>query len=950
MGLFGNGNKEERQKNKIIQKAQKYAQKGQIENAVAEWATLLKNKAEDANIHNTIGDLYLKGNLKDKAIEAYRKACKNYTDSGFSLKAIAVNKKILKLDSHDLDSMMSMAQLHKERGMVTNAKECFLSIAEYHIRAGAHDKALEAYQKIVDMDPKNLKVKLSLAELYLKEKMVQEGSKIYGEVIGALLEEARYDDAEKLCKRLEGTLGSPGANLRYMVQIHLAQDRVDEALACFKQLEERGEQDSELAVFKAEILIRKGHAQEGLAEFGKIDKTAVTEFSLLKIFRYLLSANEMDQAFNVLNNLADKYSGTNRLEELIGLYQQIIDHDADHLKTRQAMVDLLKKMKRDQDAVRQYKEMGRIYASSGHQEEAENIYEKILCMTPGDLEVQAIVRQMKGGKSAGTTMEFGQIVIDHVSDKDTETGAEEGACAIDDKIEIETFTAPDTEQAGVHVSDASLDVSGPSEDLAQDIEVIRDGDGDQGTFLPDNITEADVYIKYGHMKKAIIYLEKNLEVDPKHIPTHERLLQIFIEQGNTQEQVNTLLILSKLYMDRGEDKKYEDALNEILVLEPENEDALRGLKEGPSALSSSAMDEAPKEAENFKFEFDDRGKSDAGQVAMADKQKGAEASPAKAGRVESIDDLLDEADFYLQNGMTEDGRVIYEKVLAMHPDRTDVAAKLKGIAGNGHKAAAEPDEISKLFSEVAQEMVSEEASGGACDSIHDADEEQPSLMADDFESFAEALRKEINSTGFGFDHKAGESLSDGGDLLDFSSELRREVEQSLASTGQVFGDNDVMEIFSEFREGVQRELGDEDHETHYNLGIAYMEMGLIDEACEEFSIASREPSRLMDCLTMIGLCYTQKGEFRKALSELERGLTVKERSDEEYNSIRYEIAKVSELLGNKERAVQELLSIHEIDPGYRDIQAKLKDFGAKPGNRFQAMLKIRSKKDKVSYL
>ena len=179
MGLFGNNkNKEDKKKNKTLQKAQKFARKGQIDKAVAEWESLLKKKSDDANVYNTIGDLYLKGKKKESAVAAYHKACEIYAASGFSLKAIAVNKKVLKIDPQNLDALTLMAQLNKERGMITNAKECYLSIAEHHIRKGAHDKALDAYKHIVDMDPRNIKVKLGLAELYFKESRIEEGTRI----------------------------------------------------------------------------------------------------------------------------------------------------------------------------------------------------------------------------------------------------------------------------------------------------------------------------------------------------------------------------------------------------------------------------------------------------------------------------------------------------------------------------------------------------------------------------------------------------------------------------------------------------------------------------------------------------------------------------------------------------------------------------------------------------
>ncbi len=959
MGFFGNGkNKEEKQKTKIIEAAQKFARKGQIDKAVAEWQNLLKNKPDDANVYNTIGDLYLKGSRKNQAIESYNKACTIFKDSGFSLKSIAVNKKILKLDPNNLDALDSMAQLHKERGMIINAKECYLSIAAYHIRAGGHDKALEAYQQIVDMEPKNLNVKLSLAELYLKEQMVQEGSKIYAEVIGELLERERYEDAEKLCKRLEETLSSPSAVVRYMVQIHLARGNIDEAYESFKHLEVDVAQDSEIAVLKAEILIRKGHAEEGLTVLQSIDRRDVTELSQLKIFRHLLEAKELSQALEVLDDLAEKYTTSRRLEELLALYQQVLKHDADQLKARQRMIDLLKKMKRNEEVIQQYKEMGRTYASSGQIEEARNIYEKVLDMTPGDLEVQAQLKELSPETAQAKTQEFGEVVLDAGSEGGTGDGAPARVTVIDDEMKIETFETVTAEAAEEPPLEFSPPVVELSDEGVEEIEVVQEEDEDLETLLQDNITEADVYMKYGHMKKAMVHLEKNLEIGPRHIPTHERLLQIFVELDNAQEQINTLMILARRYQEIGELEKHEATLNQLLALDPENELAQQNMEEGPEVLSSSAVGEAPAETANLNFEFDDA-KSPGAPSAVEETHEGVELSGDLEASEESVDDLLDEANFYLQNGMIDEARVIYEKVLALHPQREDIAKQLEEIAGNGMKEAAPPDEISKIFSEVAEEILDDEQESVSLEGQEetvplDAAETQEtkpvSAPSDDFSSFAEELQQEMDLSVSDIMPQSEEVPETADETDDFSSELRREVEESIASDGHLFDESDVMEIFSEFREGVRRELGDEDHETHYNLGIAYLEMGLLDEAREEFSIAGHNPKRLMDCITMVGLCYIQKGEFQKALTELEKGLVEEGRTEDEYIGVRYEIVKVCEQLGDLVRARQELLRIYEANPRYRDVARKLNDLGISGSEKPPGIINVDPKKNKVSYL
>ncbi len=467
-------------------------------------------------------------------------------------------------------------------------------------------------------------------------------------------------------------------------------------------------------------------------------------------------------------------------------------------------------------------------------------------------------------------------------------------------------------------------------------------------------------MKYGHMKKAMVHLEKNLEVGPKHIPTHERLLPVFVELGNTREQINTLEILSKLYQEKGELEKHEAALNELLALDPKNELAQRSMEESPTDLSSSAVDavdEAPVEAESLNFEFDDAEKAEAPSVVEDPHE--VELSESLEGSESSVDDLLDEANFYLQNGMTDEARVIYEKVLALHPQREDIAKQLEEITGNGKKEPVPPDEMSQIFSEVTEEVLEEEQEFSSpeeqeetvpLDAVEAQETESVSARSDDFSSFAEELRQEIDLSVSDIMPQSEAAPEATDETADFSSELRREVEKSIASDGHLFDESDVMEIFSEFREGVRRELGDEDHETHYNLGIAYLEMGLFDEAREEFSIAGHEPKRLMDCITMVGLCYIQKGEFDQALAELEKGLAEEGRTEDEYIGVRYEIVKVCEQLGDLVRARQELLWIHEANPRYRDVASKLNDLGISGNETSPGIIQVDPKKNKVSYL
>ena len=83
------------------------------------------------------------------------------------------------------------------------------------------------------------------------------------------------------------------------------------------------------------------------------------------------------------------------------------------------------------------------------------------------------------------------------------------------------------------------------------------------------------------------------------------------------------------------------------------------------------------------------------------------------------------------------------------------------------------------------------------------------------------------------------------------------------------------DVLAEFKKGLEKVVQPHDVETHYDLGIAYKEMGLIDEAIGEFDIARQacvNDKREIDCLSLIALLKQQKGEPLAAVESLKQAL------------------------------------------------------------------------------
>jgi tetratricopeptide (TPR) repeat protein len=129
--------------------------------------------------------------------------------------------------------------------------------------------------------------------------------------------------------------------------------------------------------------------------------------------------------------------------------------------------------------------------------------------------------------------------------------------------------------------------------------------------------------------------------------------------------------------------------------------------------------------------------------------------------------------------------------------------------------------------------------------------------------------------------------------------------------------------FSEFKKVVDNQLDKDDTETHYNLGIAYKEMGLFDDAINEFQTASIDPRRKIDCLTLQGICYRDKGDNSKAEEVFQNTLSMHDLTIEEMVSLSYELASLYESIGQAEDALRLYRQVRDENPAYRDVTKKI---------------------------
>jgi tetratricopeptide (TPR) repeat protein len=155
----------------------------------------------------------------------------------------------------------------------------------------------------------------------------------------------------------------------------------------------------------------------------------------------------------------------------------------------------------------------------------------------------------------------------------------------------------------------------------------------------------------------------------------------------------------------------------------------------------------------------------------------------------------------------------------------------------------------------------------------------------------------------------------------------KELEKQRTSTIE----KNMMEIFEEFKKGVDEKIGQEDYDTRYNLGIAYKEMGLLEEAIHEFLISAKHPMKFFDSAGLLGMCFRDKGMFSEAIKWFEQALESAGREKEEYLAIRFELVITLKLQEDYLRALTICQDIMKDSPNFRnigEIYNEIKDLAA----------------------
>lgn len=1041
-------------KAKVLAQAEKFVQQGKLSNAITEYEKIIKEDPKDLTVLNTVGDLYARTGNNDQATYYFKRVGDQYAQNGFTVKAIAVYKKLTKMSSYNAENTTKLAELYSQQGLVNDARVHYMMVADQLLKAGDNNQAARVFQKILELDPENAHTQAKLADLYTKLGKRDEARNIYYTAAETLYARGSHAAAEEaLEKVLSLDSGNSGA---LMLRGLIAVDAGDSegAIGYLEQVPDlEARPDGLRALLRAKLQSGKSDGVDSIA--GTLLSRHNDASGVATAAQWYATNNHIEGALQLYETYADRMFAGNQaalqeaLSPLVGRAQQnpaalavlnrlLNQTGGDHAQTAELI-----------------EQRANAAAQKGNFAEARDLYKRLIEMEP---------------ENAHHTQSYKQMLVKLGEDSATRIlTPEEAAQAF--MVEEMDETAPPVHQAYDPPTEKAIESA---------------------------LTDAELYVSYNVPSKAIPPLEAALPLAPQDVNLNQRLASLYVRAERYADAARLYQNLSDIYKELGhpsESAKYLEASKRYALRAPQTSAASAtsavaqpprtskpswppqpAQAAAPEAATTAAPVEIEPEAEpsvqEFSFDMPDVIASEPEAIVAAPVEPiiaepaGSEitlepvplsttpaplevsspspaqeidisneweemievepadqpaelqvesahetaATPAQFAEVQvepaaqvktaedlstQISDKVQEIRFYITQEMWDSAKSAILDLTELAPDAPEVTELIAQVSAGQSKPAAaaatpafidepevvvepEPVEVEPVKVAESLEPVAEEPAPPVAEKpkVEKKAAEPPPVSREKkkapVEEPAAALahddvldigappkikpahapaRPVASASSQSTEDILGDfvlDLEQSPELQDFVPKQRSTPAPVPAPTPAVIsaptmsrltnGDmqdkesaNVLSDILSELQEETEETAEQqEDPETHYNLGIAFKEMGLLDEAIGELQKVCHAVDRgaafsqPIQALTWLAQCLVDKGAPEAAVRWYQKALQLPGLDDSSRCAIYYDLATAYEAFGDKKSALANFMEVYGSNIDFRDVASRIK--------------------------
>ena len=874
-------------KSKLVANAQKLLHQGKVSQAIQEYVQILKNEPKDQATLMTVGDLYVRQGETLQALEYFERLAQIYLADGFVTKAIAIYKKIAKLAPDETRPVEKLAELYVQQGVLSEARPIYLQLAELHQRAGRQPQAAALLHKLLEAEPDNLRVLTRVADLALAMNQPGEAATAFRNAAEQLHNQGNHAEAIKYADRVLKIDGKDGHVFTIKARALSAMGQNSAAVSLLASLPEL-DQRADTAELLIELYLHEKQTKPAIELASKIFARNSGNFAPLRqVTAKVLEGDEPHTALPLIDLIRPAMLEKGEHATLAHLLSSAAQRMPDKVEPREWLVEVYKHSSDSVHLPEALAELAAICVTTGDRKRALQVYEEILDRDPNNERARHEYEKLKG-KSA----------------VETKNKAPEK----EPPVERASTEGPKKPAAPAELAEPQLD-----EETQQ--------------FVTQALTDIDLFSSYGLTQKAIDLLEVVLQRVPGHAQTLERLLDHYLGAGDEARTAELAAQLEQIHTERGN----TTAAERFADLRQRFAPAARA-QAPPAVPTKPAAVPAKKERPVREF-----------SVSL----DAAESEPAVAEPVEAAQISIDEpvAQPTAQSAvheldLSEEWAALATELDGAPNETEDAPAATPGrknSAGAHGKAAPEFDVTANKIpaSDHSPSRGPSNADYALELDTSEITDEAPRTQVTTAKDFLDALSSDLDAA---LPSLRGDEAA--AQIRDDAPVVKPRVKEDArppATTSSEPPDKQaspLSEIFDQFRSEVG-ELGadDEDLETHYNLGIAYREMGLIEEAISEFQKVAKGSSKgqafryAMQCCTLLGLAFMEKGQPAIAATWYERALAMPGLDQETILALRYDLGVAQELAGDMAAARKSFSQVYGMNIDYRDVAERLSSLG-----------------------
>lgn len=888
------------QKDKIRAAAQKYLQKGQIDKAIREFERLVEDDPSDVRTLLKIGDLQARMDNTPAAIATYTRVAEYYAEQGFFLKAIAVYKQVLTLAPDQLAVCRKLAETYVQLGLVSDAINQYRQLCNLCESQGLWEDCIAAAERLVVLDAANIAGRIKLAEMQARAGREEEAVVGFRAAAVELERGNRHEEWAKVLERVLQLAPTDAESCQALAGYYLNHDDPKRALGKLQIAFKVNAQDPATLSLLAEVfeaLEQPQKALSALRELALQQRTLHDHVGWEKTLRNILRLSPEDaEARELLGAHAEKSQSAARraavadddviavepMEDDEGILQSeiidaddIIEADAVSAEAADDGEDPVDKMLTEADIYIKYglrdkaiEHLDRVLLAHPNHREAQSRYRKVL-QAAGDTQggqARLLLMAQQAEAQGHMALATGDVqALLQVDPKHTE-----GQALLRRLQNAEAADAPATE---------------PSLEIDVDIEVDIDMEG----ALAAAAEATDVPLASAHALGVFVTDAPTLELD-----------------------AGIELVLESQVAEEAPIESGFEALPTEFVQAPAYLPAKRH-KVPIAPPPAPAADLGPM---NLAFEPSgsaaglDLGTSDKAPAASWDTQEGDFTSSRTM-----IDHQISVPSALRRPAPTAEPQAPAAVTKAFVPQASVAPA---GAAGS--EVAQAPVEMMAELYEV-RFFVKQGLFTEAREALKTLSRSHPSNT--EIRSYGKEIDQAEAVAATMPDEAHAPQGQSGPDLADELADLTQSLNRSDADLNSAF--DNVFDEFGAQGPSVQQEDAGREVATHFDLGIAYKEMGMLAEAIAEFEHTTPFAQYEVNACTMLGLCHLEMGHTEEALIAFRRGLGSPQITPQEATALRYEVGLAYESMGQIVDALKFYEKTYEMDASFRDVAQRLKE-------------------------